>query len=90
MLCFLSRFIISVSLLLAILVQLSLWYCSPNNRLHKYLPWLALTVVFAFAVSSFLPQVFIDVVKSADLALTFVLLWEWCWMLPDSGRASGW
>ncbi|PWI64586.1 hypothetical protein PCL_09516 [Purpureocillium lilacinum] len=54
-----------------------------DPRLHTILLLLTLALAFAYSVLIFLLQIFLDVEECADLALDFVLPWNYRWQVPN-------
>lgn len=90
----LQLFVAILSTAAAILMSawqpLSLRYSRPQSRLHKILPRALLATSFIYAVLVFLLQIFVDVEEYADLALDFVLPWNFRWQLPSPDWTQWW
>ena len=61
---------------------LSLLYSNPSRRLHKSMIWLLVVISAAYSFLVFLLRMFLDMEGYADLALDFVLPWNYRWQIP--------
>lgn len=61
---------------------LSLLYSNPSKPFHKSLIWLLVVISAAYSFLVFLLQIFLDMEEYADLALDFVLPWNYRWQIP--------
>lgn len=62
---------------------LSLAFSNPTRWLHKSLCLIALFLAFLFSLLVFILQTFLDMEEYADLALDFVLPWNYRWQIRD-------
>jgi hypothetical protein len=74
--------------------SLSLMWSNPNRLLHKLgqrvLPSLFVGFASCYAISIFFLQIFLDKEEFADLALDFVLPWNYRWQIPDPAWTQWW
>jgi hypothetical protein len=90
----LAMFLTSSLLVIGMWRSLSLMWSNPNRLLHqlgqRVLPTIFIAFASCYAVSIFFLQIFLDKEEFADLALDFVLPWNYRWQIPDPVWTQWW
>jgi hypothetical protein len=71
-------------------LPLSLMYSNPNRWLYKSVSWSLLGFALGYSIMVFLLQIFLDMEEYADLALDFVLPWNYRWQNPNPAWSEWW